>query len=156
MSVSKVNQQKRYVYALPRHPKAGTASPAQTLLALVLRAITTIESARSGSSPTTETLSATWWNSTKFLPVDDWLRVALEGRARNVVADHEAGIAERSDEHVSEAIGEVDFDQPYAVLIRPAIVDVLGETAFCNVWRPAAGGCLLIPTPENRRSKTVA
>src|SRR3546814_385841 len=34
-----VNHQLRYAYALPKHAKAGTASIAQTVFALVLRAI---------------------------------------------------------------------------------------------------------------------
>jgi hypothetical protein len=42
-----INSQLRYVYAKPQHIKAGTASVAQTLLALVLRAIYD-ESARLG------------------------------------------------------------------------------------------------------------
>ena len=132
-----VNRQKRYVYALPRHPKAGTASAAQTLLALVLRAIYD-ESARIGQFTDDGDVVC------DLVELDEKYRL-MTGRELPSKGELEAllrtmkrwGIAKRSDEHVSEAIGEPTSTQPYAVLIRPAIVDVLGETALQRLaeWR---------------------
>ncbi len=132
-----VNRQKRYVYALPRHPKAGTASAAQTLLALVLRAIYD-ESARIGQFTDDAEVVC------DLVELDEKYRL-MTGRELPAKGELEAllrtmkrwGIAKRSDEHVSDAIGEPSSTQPYAVLIRPAIVDVLGEAALQRLadWR---------------------
>ena len=132
-----VNRQKRYVYALPRHPKAGTASAAQTLLALVLRAIYD-ESARIGQftddgevvCDLVELDEKYRLMTSRELPAKGELEALLRTMKR-------WGIAKRSDEHVSDAIGEPSSTQPYAVLIRPAIVDVLGEAALQRLaeWR---------------------
>lgn len=132
-----VNRQKRYVYALPRHSKAGTASAAQTLLALVLRAIYD-ESARIGQFTDDGEVVC------DLVELDEKYRL-MTGRELPAKGELEAllrtmkrwGIAKRSDEHVSDAIGEPSSTQPYAVLIRPAIVDVLGEAALQRLaeWR---------------------
>ena len=132
-----VNRQKRYVYALPRHPKAGTASAAQTLLALVLRAIYD-ESARIGQFTDDGEVVC------DLVELDEKYRL-MTGRELPAKGELEAllmtmkrwGIARRSDEHVSDAIDEPSSTQPYAVLIRPAIVDVLGEAALQRLaeWR---------------------
>ncbi len=132
-----VNRQKRYVYALPRHPKAGTASAAQTLLALVLRAIYD-ESARIGQFTDDSEVVC------DLVELDEKYRL-MTGRELPAKGELEAllrimkrwGIAKRTDDHVPDAIGEPASTQPYAVLIRPAIVDVLGETALQRLaeWR---------------------
>lgn len=135
-----VNRQKQYVYALPRHPKAGTASAAQTLLALVLRAIYD-ESARIGQFTDVGEVVC------DLVELDEKYRL-MTGRELPAKGELEAllrtmkrwGIAKRSDEHVSDVFGEPTSSQPYAVLIRPAIVDVLGEAALQRLaeWRAAS------------------
>lgn len=132
-----VNRQKQYAFALPRHPKAGTASAAQTLLALVLRSIYD-ESARIGQFTDNGDVVC------DLVELDEKYRL-MTGRELPTKGELEAllrtmkrwGIAKRSDEHVSETIDEPTSTQPYVVLIRPAIVDVLGETALERLaaWR---------------------
>ena len=125
---------------MPRHPKAGTASAAQTLLALVLRSIYD-ESARIGQFTDDGEVVC------DLVELDEKYRL-MTGRELPAKGELEAllrtmkrwGIAKRSDEHVSDAIGEPTSTQPYAVLIRPAIVDVLGEAALQRLaeWRAAS------------------
>ena len=49
------------------------------------------------------------------------------------------GIAKKSDEHVGDGDDELAAAQPYAVIIRPAIIDILGEAALQRIaeWRVA-------------------
>ncbi len=139
-----VNRQKRYAYALPRHPKAGTASVAQTVLALVLRAIYD-ESARLGQfTDDGEGVCDLVEGDEKYrlmtsreLPPKGELDALMKSMKR-------WGIAKKSEEQPGDG-DELTASQPYVVIIRPAIVDLLGEAALQRIadWRvanPAAAG----------------
>ncbi|HUX82155.1 MAG TPA: DUF4194 domain-containing protein [Halothiobacillus sp.] len=124
-----VNKLHRYIYARPRHAKAGTVTVTQTLLALVLRSIYD-EAVRSGRlSDNGEVLCDT-------VELDEKYRLATgrelpsKGEFDSLMRQFKRwGIAKRADEQVLDELdGEGDTQQ--YILIRPAIVDVLGETAL--------------------------
>lgn len=126
-----VNRQLRYAYALPRHSKAGTASVAQTLLALVLRQIYD-ESARIGQ------LNDDGEVMCDLVELEEKYRLAtgrelpgkgeLDGLLRTL---KRWGIARKEEDRT---VDEGDYGtQPYVVVIRPAIADVLGETALARL-----------------------
>lgn len=137
-----VNRQLRYACAIPRHAKTSYASVGQTLLALVLRHIYD-ESARLGDlSDDGEVVCDLVDLQEKYrlltqreLPGKGELDALLSMLAR-------WGLARRATE---EAQAGVDSDgyagQPYVVMIRPAIVDVLGEAALhrLGLWTSPAG-----------------
>lgn len=139
-----VNRQKRYAYALPRHPKAGTASVAQTVLALVLRAIYD-ESARLGQFTDDGEVVC------DLVELDEKYRLMTsrelppKGELDALVKSMKRwGIAKKSEEQVGDG-DELTDSQPYVVIIRPAIVDLLGEAALQRIadWRvanPATAG----------------
>jgi hypothetical protein len=134
-----VNRHKRYAYALPRHLKAGTASVAQTILALVLRAIYD-ESARTGQfTDDSEVICDLVELDEKYrlmtnrqLPGKGELDALMKSMKR-------WGIAKKSDEQAGDYADELAAAQPYVVTIRPAIVDLLGEAALQRIaeWRVA-------------------
>lgn len=127
-----VNLQLRYVYAKPQHAKAGTASVAQTLLALVLRAIYD-EGARLGQFTDDGEVVC------DLVELEEKYRL-MTGRELPGKGEFSAlmrtmkrwGIAKKSDENL-EQNGDSDLTQPYAVVIRPAIADILGETALLRL-----------------------
>jgi hypothetical protein len=135
-----VNRQLRYAYALPKHAKAGTASIAQTVFALVLRALYD-ESARTGQMndegevicDLVELDEKYRLLSGKELPAKGRLDALMETMKR-------WGIARKSDEHQSADADGSAADQPYAVVIRPAIADVLGEAALARLAQFHAAG----------------
>lgn len=127
-----VNRQLRYAYALPKHAKAGGASVAQTIFALVLRAI--YDESVSGGQLTddgevvcdlVELAEKYRLMSGKDLPTKGKLDTLMESMKR-------WGIARKSDDH-GLGIGDDLVSQPYAVIIRPAIADVLGEAALARL-----------------------
>lgn len=127
-----VNRQLRYAYALPKHAKAGAASIAQTIFALVLRAIYD-ESASTGQltddgevvCDLVELAEKYRLMSGKELPTKGKLDTLMETMKR-------WGLAKKSEDHSLDD-GDDLAGQPYAVIIRPAIADVLGEAALARL-----------------------
>jgi hypothetical protein len=125
-----VNRQLRYAFAVPQHAKAGTASIAQTILALVLRMIYD-ESARIGQlnddgevvCDLVELEEKYRQMSGREFPSKGKLDALLEVMKR-------WGIARVSQEVASDGGDESSATQPYVVIIRPVIADLLGETAL--------------------------
>lgn len=127
-----VNRQLRYAYALPKHAKAGAASIAQTVFALVLRGIYD-ESASTGQltddgevvCDLVELAEKYRLMSGKDLPSKGKLDSLMETMKR-------WGIARKSEDQGLDD-GDDLAGQPYAVIIRPAIADVLGEAALARL-----------------------
>ena len=124
-----VNRQLRYAYAIPRHGKSGSATTQQTVFALVLRMVYE-DSAKVGDITDEGEVIC------DLFELDEKYRV-LVGRELPIKGELDAlmrsmkrwGIARLSTEQ--DDIGEEGLlDQPYAIVIRPAIVDILGETAL--------------------------
>lgn len=137
-----VNRQLRYVFAIPKHAKAGSASISQTVFALVLRAIyedaaSTGQLSEDGevSCDLVELDEKYRLMSGKEFPAKGKLDVLMETMKR-------WGIARKSSEYSHEDMDDAALGQPYAVIIRPAIADLLGETALSRLAlfkSPAAG-----------------
>lgn len=127
-----VNRQLRYAYALPKHAKAGSASIAQTVFALVLRAIYD-ESASTGQltdegevvCDLVELAEKYRLMSGRDLPTKGKLDALMETMKR-------WGLARKLDDHDLDE-GDGTVGQPYAVIIRPAIADVLGDAALARL-----------------------
>lgn len=129
--VVRVNSQLRYACAIPKHVKNSSASVDQTLLALVLRKILD-EETRSGHHDENGevvcdlvTLEVKYKQTTgRELATGGKLTTLLQWMRR-------WGIARVADED-GEQPGH-ESDQPYMVVIRPGISDVLGESALARI-----------------------
>ena len=125
-----INRQLRYVTALPRHAKAGTATVAQTLFALVLRGLYDEGVRAGGLTEDGEVLCDYIELQEKFhlmtgrdLPTRGELDTLLRSAKR-------WGIARRLEDDDSGHLTPLQEQSAGGVAIRPAIVDVLGETAL--------------------------
>ena len=135
-----VNRTARYACALPAHAKSNAASVQQTLFALVLRGVYD-DSARLGElTPDSEV----WCD---FIEFDEKYRL-MTGRELPGKGEFDAifqtarrwGLVRKVDE--SELPDGTTTDGlNFTLAIRPAIVDVLGETALQRLaqWKEAAG-----------------
>lgn len=137
-----INRRLRYACAIPRHAKTTPVSQVQTLLALVLRQIYD-EHVRSGQITddgeiiidSVEFEEKYGLATKREFPAKGELDSALKVLRR-------WGIARKADE-VAEEIATADSDaEKYLIAIRPAITEVLGETALHRLaaWRDAAPG----------------
>lgn len=132
VSVS-INRQLRYVTALPRHSKASTATVAQTLFALVLRGLYDEGVRAGGLTEDGEVLCDYIELQEKFhlmtgrdLPSRGELDTLLRSAKR-------WGIARRLEDEDSGRLSALQEQSAGGVAIRPAIVDVLGETALMRL-----------------------
>lgn len=128
-----INRQLRYVTALPRHAKAGTATVAQTLFALVLRGLYDEGVRAGGLTEDGEVLCDYIELQEKFylmtgrdLPTRGELDTLLRTAKR-------WGIARRLEDDDSGHLTPLQEQSAGGVAIRPAIVDVLGETALLRL-----------------------
>ncbi len=129
-----VNRKLRFAYAVPQHAKAGSASIGQTILALVLRMIYD-EYARNGQVNDDgevvcdlEELQVKYRElSGREMPAKGKLDAQLEVMKR-------WGIARKSEDHASDDRDDATT-QPYVVIIRPAIYEILGETVLQHLSR---------------------
>jgi hypothetical protein len=124
-----VNSLLRYVYAKPKHEKSGTASVALTLIALVLRTLYD-ESARLGQmNDNGEVLC-------ELIELDEKYRLSI-GRELPSKVEFDAvirqlrrcGIVRVADEQSIEEF-DADSDTQLYLLIRPAIIEVLGDNTL--------------------------
>lgn len=128
-----INRQLRYVTALPRHAKAGTATVAQTLFSLVLRGLYDEGVRAGGLTEDGEVLCDYIELQEKFhlmtgrdLPTRGELDTLLRAAKR-------WGIARRLEDDDSSHLTPLQEQSAGGVAIRPAIVDVLGETALMRL-----------------------
>lgn len=137
----KVNRQLRFACAIPKNGKAGVATTSQTLLALVLRKIYD-EHARTGQ------LNESGEVVCDLVELEEKYRLSTSGkRELPGRTELEALVRVLKRWGIVRKLGDNDMDdsdQPYALAIRPAIVELLGETAisrleqFVEVAQPAA------------------
>lgn len=128
-----INRQLRYVTALPRHAKAGTATVAQTLFALVLRGLYDEGVRAGGLTEDGEILCDYIELQEKFRLMtgrDLPTRGELDTLLRTV---KRWGIARRLEDDDSGSLTPLQEQSAGGLTIRPAIVDVLGETALIRL-----------------------
>lgn len=124
-----VNSLLRYVCARPRHAKVGTASVTQTLLALVLRSLYD-ESARTGQ------LNDNGDVLCDLVELEEKYRLST-GRELPSKTEFDAlirqfrrwGIVKMPDEQSMDEL-DSDADLNLYIMIRPAIVEILGDAAL--------------------------
>lgn len=136
-----VNRQLRYVVAQPQHARASTATVAQTLFALVLRGLYE-EGARAGD------LSEEAEVTIDYIELQEKYRLMTgrdlppKGELDSLLrAARRWGIARRLDDDDSTGLTLLQEQSVSGIAIRPAIVDVLGETALMRLaqWELQAG-----------------
>jgi hypothetical protein len=128
----RVNSQLRYACAVPRHVKNSPVTVDQTLLALVLRKIFDEETRNGHHDENGEvtcdlvTLQVKFEQTTggRELPTGGKLAALMQWMRR-------WGIARVLDDAGDQAV--LDADQPYVVVVRPGIADVLGEAALTRI-----------------------
>lgn len=127
-----VNRQLRYAYAKPQHAKTGTATVAQTLLALVFRAIYD-ESARLGQFTDDGEVICDLVELGEKYRLMTGRELPGRGEFSSLMRTMKRwGIAKRSDDNL-EHVSNSDLEQTEAMIIRPAIADILGETALLRL-----------------------
>lgn len=125
-----VNRTLRYAVALPAHEKQTTVTVAQTLLALALRKIYD-ESASSGQIEDDGEVVCDLIE----LPIKYRQLTGREPPSSSELREQfrflkRCGIVRITDEVGDDSRTSEEVGQPYAVMIRPAIADILGETAL--------------------------
>lgn len=126
-----VNRQLRYATSIPDNGKAGTATTAQTLLALILRKIYD-EQARIGQlNDDGEVICDSVELEEKYrLSTSGKRELPGRGELDGLVKTLKRwGIVRKMDEQEFSDLIATD-SQSYVLAIRPAIVDLLGETAI--------------------------
>lgn len=135
-----VNRQLRYAVALPKVARSGQATVQQTLLALVLRRIYD-ESARIGHLNDDGEVAVDLIELEQNYKLATGRDLPPKGEMDGLVRLLKRwGLVRRVDE--ASDLGHVDRSdsQPYSLMIRPAIADVLGESALKRLalWTEAA------------------
>jgi len=129
--ILEVNTRLRYVYAKPMHQKIGTASVQQTLLALVLRAIYD-ESAQLGQFSDDGEVVCDLVELAEKYRLMTGRELPGKGEFSTLMRTMKRwGIARKSDESFEGM--EFDSSVPYSVVIRPAIVEILGDSALMRL-----------------------
>jgi hypothetical protein len=128
----KVNSQLRYACAVPQHPKTSSVTVEQTLLALVLRKIFDEETRSSHHDENGEVAIDLVTLEVKYKQVTGGRELSSGGKLKELMLwMRRWGIARiANDESSPHAREEQHGEQPYIVIIRPGIADVLGEAAL--------------------------
>lgn len=128
-----VNRQLRYVTALPRHAKAGTATVAQTLFALVLRGLYD-EGVRAGGLTEDGEIQCDYIELQEKFHLMTGRDLPTRGELDTLLRSAKRwGIARRLEDDDSGHLTSVQEQSAGGVAIRPAIVDVLGEAALIRL-----------------------
>lgn len=127
--IVRINGQLRYACAIPKHVKNSSASVDQTLLALVLRKIFDEEARNGHCDENGEVVCDLVTLEVKYKQMTNGRELATGGKLAALMQwMYRWGIARVSDEEGDQP--EKDSDQPYVVVIRPGIAEVLGEAAL--------------------------
>lgn len=130
--VVRVNSQLRYACAIPKHAKSSPVTVDQTLLALVLRKIFDEETRSGHHDENGEVACDLVTLEVKYKQTTCGRELATGGKLAALMQwMRRWGIARLSDEDGDQP-GH-DADQPYVVIIRPGIAEVLGEAALARI-----------------------
>lgn len=130
--VVRVNSQLRYACAIPKHAKTSPVTVDQTLLALVLRKIFDEETRSGHHDENGEVACDLVTLEVKYRQTTGGRELATGGKLVALMQwMRRWGIARVSDED-GDQFGQ-DSDQPYMVIIRPGIAEVLGEAALARI-----------------------
>lgn len=128
----RVNSQLRYACAIPKHARTSPVTVEQTLLALVLRQIFDEETRSGHHDENGEVACDLVTLEVKYKQTTGGRELATGGKLVALMQwMRRWGIARVSDDETTQ-FGH-DADQPYVVIIRPGIADVLGEAALARI-----------------------
>jgi len=128
----RVNSQLRYACAIPKHARTSPVTVDQTLLALVLRKIFDEETRAGHHDENGEVVCDLITLEVKYKQMTGGRELATGGKLAALMQwMRRWGLARVSDED-SNQFGQ-DADQPYVVIIRPGIAEVLGEAALARI-----------------------
>lgn len=145
----RVNSQLRYACAIPKHAKSSPVTVEQTLLALVLRKIFDEETRNGHHDENGEVACDLVTLEVKYKQTTGGRELATGGKLAALMQwMRRWGIARVSDEE-GDQLGHY-VDQPYMVIIRPGIAEVLGEAALTRIalFTPDAGVEGIVPAAE--------
>lgn len=130
--VVRVNSQLRYACAIPKHARTSPVTVDQTLLALVLRKIFDEETRSGHHDENGEVACDLVTLEVKYKQMTGGRELATGGRLAALIQwMRRWGLARVSDEDGNQF--GYDADQPYVVIIRPGIAEVLGEAALARI-----------------------
>lgn len=128
----RVNSQLRFACAIPKHAKSSPVTVEQTLLALVLRKIFDEETRNGHHDENGEVACDLVTLEVKYKQTTGGRELATGGKLAALMQwMRRWGIARVSDEE-GDQLGHY-ADQPYIVIIRPGIAEVLGEAALTRI-----------------------
>lgn len=128
----RVNSQLRFACAIPKHAKSSPVTVEQTLLALVLRKIFDEETRNGHHDENGEVACDLVTLEVKYKQTTGGRELATGGKLAALMQwMRRWGIARVSDEE-GDQLGHY-VDQPYMVIIRPGIAEVLGEAALTRI-----------------------
>lgn len=145
----RVNSQLRYACAIPKHAKSSPVTVEQTLLALVLRKIFDEETRNGHHDENGEVACDLVTLEVKYKQTTGGRELATGGKLAALMQwMRRWGIARVSDEE-GDQLGYY-ADQPYMVIIRPGIAEVLGEAALTRIalFTPDAEVEGIVPAAE--------
>ncbi|HEL5340866.1 DUF4194 domain-containing protein [Pseudoxanthomonas winnipegensis] len=130
--IVRVNSQLRYACAIPKHAKTSSVTVDQTLLALVLRKIFDEETRSGHHDENGEVACDLVALEIKYKQATGGRELATGGKLASLMQwMRRWGIARVSEEDGDQFGHQVD--QPYVVIIRPGIAEVLGEAALARI-----------------------
>jgi hypothetical protein len=130
--VVRVNSQLRYACAIPKHARTSPVTVDQTLLALVLRKIFDEETRSGHHDENGEVACDLITLEVKYKQTTGGRELATGGKLVALMQwMRRWGLARVSDEDGNQFAH--DADQPYVVIIRPGISEVLGEAALARI-----------------------
>ena len=128
----RVNSQLRYACAIPKHARMSPVTVEQTLLALVLRQIFDEETRSGHHDENGDVVCDLVTLEVKYRQTTGGRELATGGKLLALMQwMRRWGIARVSDEDGNQFVH--DTDQPYVVVIRPGITEVLGEAALARI-----------------------
>lgn len=130
--VVRVNSQLRYACAIPKHARTSPVTVDQTLLALVLRKVFDEETRSGHHDENGEVACDLVTLEVKYKQMTGGRELATGGKLGALIQwMRRWGLARVSDEDGNQ-FGH-DANQPYVVIIRPGIAEVLGEAALARI-----------------------
>lgn len=130
--VVRVNSQLRYACAIPKHARTSPVTVDQTLLALVLRKVFDEETRSGHHDENGEVACDLVTLEVKYKQMTGGRELATGGKLAALIQwMRRWGLARVSDEDGNQ-FGH-DANQPYVVIIRPGIAEVLGEAALARI-----------------------
>ncbi|KWO45436.1 hypothetical protein WT97_14530 [Burkholderia sp. MSMB1459WGS] len=130
--IVRVNSQLRYACAIPKHARTSPVTVDQTLLALVLRKIFDEETRSGHHDENGEVACDLVTLEVKYKQMTGGRELATGGKLAALIQwMRRWGLARVSDED-GNPFGH-DAGQPYALIIRPGIAEILGEGALARI-----------------------